>query len=359
MKRVGLGRFSPAVSVKPHGLSLIELMVALAIGLVIIGALLTLFINITRNNNEMAKMNRQIENGRFAIQLLQNDLWHAGFWGDYIPQFEDRSIAAPGDTPNAVPDPCLPVASWTTAHRNNLVGIPVQDVAGTCGVVSDQMPNTDLLVVRFAETIAPNPGASCAAGEVCFQASQCAAEINATPPRRYVLGTTGFDLEVKGCSDATPGATTVQTAAVRRMISHLYYVRNDGVLMRSEYRNGAHQPAQPLIEGIDALRVEYGIDSIGRTGTPVSYTGTVSRGDGVADQYVTCSPCTFDQLTNVVAVRVHVLARNLEATQGYIDNKTYNLGNTAPIGPFNDGFKRHVFTTTVRLVNPAGRRDAP
>jgi type IV pilus assembly protein PilW len=29
------------------------------------------------------------------------------------------------------------------------------------------------------------------------------------------------------------------------------------------------------------------------------------------------------------------------------------------MGPFNDSFKRHVFSTTVRLVNPAGRRETP
>jgi type IV pilus assembly protein PilW len=343
-----------------RGLSLIELMIAMAIGLVIIGFLLALYLNITRSNNEMARMNRQIENGRFAIQLMQNDLWHAGFWGDYIPQFEDRTIAAPGDVPNAVPDPCKAVAApWTTADRNNLIGIPVQDTVGTCGVVTDQMPDTDVLVVRHAEASAPNPGSACGAGEVCFQSSQCALEINAVPAQRYVLGNAGFTLEVKGCTDAAPGVTTVNTATVRRMISNIYYVRDDGTLMRSAYSNGAHQAAQPLIEGIEALRVEYGIDNVDRTGAPVGYTGVVNRGDGVADAYVTCAPCTFDQLTNVVAVRVHVLARSLEATPGYTDTKTYALGNTPALGPFNDGFKRHVFTTTVRLVNPAGRRDTP
>jgi type IV pilus assembly protein PilW len=63
-------------------------------------------------------------------------------------------------------------------------------------------------------------------------------------------------------------------------------------------------------------------------------------------------------LTNVVTVRIHVLARSLEPTQGYSDTKTYTLG-TGTMGPFGDGFKRHVFTTTVRLINPAGRRETP
>jgi hypothetical protein len=53
----------------------------------------------------------------------------------------------------------------------------------------------------------------------------------------------------------------VATAPVRRLVSNIYYVRDDFTLMRSEFLNGAHQAAQPLIEGIEAMRVEYGIDN--------------------------------------------------------------------------------------------------
>jgi type IV pilus assembly protein PilW len=63
-------------------------------------------------------------------------------------------------------------------------------------------------------------------------------------------------------------------------------------------------------------------------------------------------------LANVVAVKLHLLARNLEATPGYTDSKSYQLSGP-PIAAANDGFKRHVFSTTVRLVNPSARREAP
>jgi type IV pilus assembly protein PilW len=342
-----------------RGLSLIELMIAIAIGMIIMAFLLALYVNVTRANNEMARMNRQIENGRFAIQLLQNDLAHAGFWGDFIPLFEDRTVASPTDAPTAVPDPCEAPGGWDAADRNNLIGIPVQDSVGTCGVVSNQQPNTDILVVRHVALSAPVAGSACAAGDVCFQASQCANEINFVPSRRYVLGTNGFDLEIKGCTDGAVGATTVATAPVRRLVSNIYYVRDDFTLMRSEFLNGAHQAAQPLIEGIEAMRVEYGIDNVGRNGAPVSHTGAINHGDGVPDAFISCAPCTADQLVNAVAARIHLLARSAEVTPGYTDSKTYRLGNAVTLGPFNDGFKRHVFTTTVRLVNPSGRRETP
>ena len=57
-----------------------------------------------------------------------------------------------------------------------------------------------------------------------------------------------------------------------------------------------------------------------------------------------------------------------EATIGYTDNKTYCLA-TLPAngvcppaqvaGPFTDSFKRHLFTSSVRLTTISGRRETP
>ena len=61
---------------------------------------------------------------------------------------------------------------------------------------------------------------------------------------------------------------------------------------------------------------------------------------------------------NVTAVKLYVLVRSREASPGYTDTKTYTLGGTV-MGPFNDDFKRHVYVSTVRLPNIAGRRETP
>lgn len=351
-----------------RGLSLIELMIAITLGMLVVAALLALFLNVTRTNNEMAKMNRQIENGRFAVQLLQDDIVHAGFWGDFVPQFEDRNVSVPGDMPDTIPDPCKAPGTWVAADRNNLLGIPVQSNAGTCAVVANQQANTDVLVVRHAE---PSTGTACG-GEVCFQASQCGAEINATPTQGYVLATGGHNLHKKNCTPAVLPITSGDTAVTRKFISNIYYVRDfsvtagDGIptLMRSEFAGGVHLGAQPLIDGIEGFRVEYGIDHTGKNGAAVHYVGAVNRGDGVPDTFVnaaalTCASADVCDAANVVAVRIHVLVRSTETSPGYTDTKTYAMGSAGNMGPFNDSFKRHVFTTTVRLVNPSGRRETP
>lgn len=310
------------------GLSLIELMIAITLGMLVVAALVALFINISRSNSELAKSNAQIENGRFAIQLLQNDLVHAGFWGELRP-----GVAA------AIPDPCLAAASWDDAYKANMLGAPVlgyssDTVPATCSMVTTPQANSDVLVVRHANTCTKG-SAGCDGGADTGPHIQVSGCTTSSPPEAaYVIDPLNFPLTNKNC--ATP-------AAARKIVSNIYYVK-DNTLMRAAFINGAYQAAQPLIEGIEALRFEYGIDA---------------TGDGSPDSYLSAPPTTLAQLANIVAVKVHVLARNLVATPGYTDSKSYQLGNTAAMAAANDGFKRHVFSTTVRLVNPSGRREAP
>lgn len=380
-----------------RGFSLIELMIAITMSLLIMLALIALFLNMSRGNTEMAKTNNQIENGRFAMQILQNDIIHAGFWGEYVPQFDDlTTTTVPTDVPTDVPDPCLVYTSWDTAYKNTLIGIPIQaydSAPAGCAVVSHKKTSSDVLVVRHAETCLPG-GDNCEAdttGKLNFQTSLCELE-NATP---YKLDTTGFTLHKRDCvGTGSPPVLPITAGTIadkRKFISKIYYIRDyavtpgDGIptLMRSQFDLSgttlAHQAAVPLIEGIEGFNVEFGIDSFSDSVPPtaVNYgqaiawadstnkTSPTNRGDGIPDgtfvHCTTATPCTFDKLTNVVAVKLYVLARAREATAGYIDTKTYALGSTT-LGPFTGDqakYKRHVFSTTVRLVNIAGRRETP
>lgn len=358
------------------GFSLIELMVAMVISLLIMGAILTLFLDVTRTNDEMAKTNAQIENGRFAVQLIANDLAHGGFWDGYVPQFDDlASKDVPGDYPAAVPAPCLDFASWDAAYRNSLLAIPVQVYdavpAGCEAVIQNKKAGTDVLVVRHADTCLPGAG-NCEADtsggatpKVYFQPSLCAN----VSPYTYVLGTSGFTLQKRSCLAGSP-------ADKRKYVSNIYFIRNDNTLMRAEFGGGGGTAwsVQPLIDGVEGLAVELGVDDISDSNAAVDYTEAVAwadalnktsptnRGDGTPDgafvRCTTASACTVAQLANVVAAKLYLLVRSTEETSGYTDTKTYTLGSTN-VPAFNDGFKRHVFSTTVRLINVSGRRETP
>jgi type IV pilus assembly protein PilW len=64
---------------------------------------------------------------------------------------------------------------------------------------------------------------------------------------------------------------------------------------------------------------------------------------------------------NVVALRVHLLARNNESTAGYVDPKTYAMGfNSAAASQTvtpGTAYKHRLFSQLIRVVNPSARRD--
>jgi hypothetical protein len=98
----------------------------------------------------------------------------------------------------------------------------------------------------------------------------------------YVLGTSGHMYHEKDCATL---------ASKRKFVSNLYYIRDysvtpgDGIptLMRSSFDLAggtlAYQAAQPLIEGIQGFRVEYGIDAKSDANADVNYTAPVVWAD--------------------------------------------------------------------------------
>jgi len=376
---------------RQSGVSLVELMVGMALGLAIVIALVTLLINVNRNNTELSRTNSVIENGRFTVQLLDSDLSHAGFWGGFVPQFDDLSAAtAPTDAPTAVPDPCLAVASWpiTVGYLQQLIGLPIQvyevDASGTvpaigtgrCDasdsnrLVKDPQPNTHVMFVRYAARCAAGSGTDedCTeeAGAVYFQYGRCSTD--AAPGYTFAAATdaalSNFTRLNRGCNAAatTRGAAANQRAPAYKLVQHMYYVRNysvsagDGIptLMRSTFRatggaSGWSDP-QALIEGIEGFRIDLGLDNTNRLGTALTAANfnaapqwqsttnlrvPLNRGDGSPDQYVQCTAataCTAFQLMNVAAIRLNVLVRASTLTPGYTDGRTYTLGETGAGG---------------------------
>lgn len=312
---------------RQSGFSLIELMIALAIGLVLLAGLTMLIVQQSSTRDALEKSSRSIENGRYAMQLLRDDIQMAGFYGEYSPL---------SGTVYSTPDPCVITGNlgWdVTTVPVAIYGYPggVGDPT-SCGL-NNYKPNTAILVVRrtASDTVA---AASAVAGTTYLQVSRCS-----TSATQFVLGAGGFVLQEKDCSTLAP---------LRKYIVRLYYISSCNscgsdtipTLKVVEFVDGV-QTTLPLAEGIDNMQFNYGLDN-------------VAPPDGAPDSYVT-APALADW-SDVVAVRVNLLARDSEPTAGYQDSKTYNLGGVAAVGPFNDAYKRHAYSELVRAINPSGRR---
>lgn len=327
------------------GFSLIELMISMTLGMLIVSITMFVFFNASTSRNEVERTSRQIENGRYATEVVADDLRLAGFYGE----LKVGDIAPPGALPA---DQCSMAATdwnaWIPLHVQGFDNGTGFDKTTTAGcALADHKTNTDILLIRRARTcLATAADCGVAVTDTPYvQVSLCATET--TTHRLGRQGTATFDLKQKNCT---------ATADLRQYYVRIYYIgtnngsgQNIPTLKRLELTGTgcAGTPpcwiTTPLVEGIEEFNVVYGIDG-DNDGSPESYSA---------------SPASVAEWMNVMSVQFHVLARNPELSPGYTQSKTYNLGlGAAPI-TVADGYRRHVYSSLVRVNNPAGRRDTP
>jgi len=321
------------------GLTLVELMVASVIALAITAALVGVFANNSRARTELDRSNRQIEGGRYAIELLSEELRVAGFFGEV--QLEGAAYATPSacavdagqlgwdDSPLGAPVPLQAIYAAQACLSDRAAG-PVSSL----NVVSPAV------AIRRLSTDAIAPAAVVSTNDY-VQVSACKSDPTGTP---LVIEDEASDFTLRSLDCAT-------LAPVRRVVQRTYFIAscsNCGIdtipsLKRIEMVGGALQ-LDTMVEGIEAIGLDLGFDT-DDDGSPDAWRLTVDANPGTSDW------------SNVMAVRLHVLSRTTEATAGYQDAKVYALGLAGTVGPFNDGFKRRVYSTVIRLNNPAGRRE--
>ena len=139
-----------------YGYTLLELMVSITIGLIVLACLVTLFAGNSRQRGEIERANEQTENGRFALQLLSDDLRDAGYLGSFNP----GTVAGPNPQlviPTALPNVC----ATDVPTLNSAIALSVQgydDGASVPACLADVRVATDILVVRRASTCAVGRG---------------------------------------------------------------------------------------------------------------------------------------------------------------------------------------------------------
>lgn len=386
-----------------RGYTLIELMIALTVGLIILAGVSLLFLSMMRSREELEKTNRQIENGRYAMEVLSEDLRHAGYYGlksfsceeiygnstcvspgaisgtsathpamwyrvDFstvaLPNICEKNVTHWISSGSTFPDYTYYTTNyllWAVQGYNNLSTFPQTGcLSGGTALpsMSAGAPNsdgtysgTDILVIRRQST-----DAGCTAtNQPCIQSGSLPGDGNRNITLKVGLPATSFDLQrVSG--------TAYATTEVNRLTTHIYFIATcsygtgtDGACQTSDdtiptlkllelYGDNSTGPAFRMInvaEGIEDINYEYGIDN-DHDGSPDIFTDAP----------------TTQQWFNVVAIRINLLARNVDATGGTAEQKTFNLGaGKTSIAPTARQYRRHMYTQTVRVNNPSMRRE--
>ncbi|WP_426414841.1 PilW family protein [Aestuariirhabdus sp. LZHN29] len=348
---------------KAPGFSLVELMVAMALGVFLILGVAQIFINTSstsRGQNALAEIH---ESARYAISFLSDEIQRSGdkgcvlgnvglvnklapagntFWWDFsdeddnwvmgrsIEGFEaqggawDRAVDA-GITNPVVGSDILVVRGTVGA------GIPVADSTGvnadlTLHDTTHSLVKGDLIVASYDcrnaafWEVSNNP----AGGTTVQYATNCGAT---NGPCNSAVNTDMW-MRPDPASDIYP--------EIRKLSTRAYWVRNNPNGVPSLYwKNGTNAPEE-LVEGVEQLQLTYGINSNNNQWETVQ-------------EYLTADAITdWGQVTSVRVAMV-VVSPTLNAASGRQD--LIIEGSTIPTA-YTDGFLRRTFAFT---INRRGR----
>lgn len=313
-----------------RGLSLVELMVAMALSGLLGIAVVTVFVNNSYSFNLDESVARMQDDARYALREIAYDISMAGHYADlHIPSL------ATHDANLAIGTDCGPAAAvnWMYDTVDGGTGDPLSITAvdnatsasliaaHDCFVAADLQPGTDVVSIK---RVAGNNSAALTAGSVYLRTN----------------GTVG--LLYRAPFPATPTLAVPAPQQDWEYRPSIYFIRpyanvvGDGIptLCRKRLQGAAPSMAtECLATGIENLQIEYGIDS---------------SGDGHPNAYIT-NPTVAD-MQNAVAAKIFILARTTDLDTRYTNGKTYSISNAADFTP-NDSFHRRVFTTSVAIQN--------
>lgn len=285
---------------KQSAFSLIELMVGMVIGLLVTGIIITVFSQSKRNYNQDDEIAQLQENGRYVLQLLTREFSMAGFAGPaYIV----------GDISSTVTGTPCGFTNWYDVSEE-----PLLFPSSTPSCLSGVKDNTDIVVIK---------------GVVGDKKSG-----------KLFLRTNGTGGTIyPASSTVVQGSTETDWEYQVR----IYYIKDKTVdgetiptLRRALLKNDMSWDDQELAQGIENLRVSFGIDT---------------DADGAVDTY-TRTKDDPGVLSKAAMARVDILVRSINTDPNYTNDKTYYAGSSSISSTLNGtNYYGRVFSTTVPMRN--------
>ena len=290
---------------------MVELMVAMALGLFLLFALVEILINGKDSFGSANHLSRLQENGRIATNLVVSDLKRAGYMGGNsdIPNiFGTTGQAAPATT-CATGD-----TSWARMITQPIFGLDDSNAGYAC-IPDATYLRGDVVTVRYAAPWV---------------------ETGALTANRLYLRSSLFEGKIFTGSNEANAINIVgdQPQSVRQLMAHSYFVGDSGrtcggaavpSLFRARLADNGQPVVDELLPGVEHFQAQYGMD------------GQYLDADAVTD---------WDE---VDTVRVWLLVRAECSESGFTDGRTYNMGDVA-YTPGNS-FRRQLYSSVVMIRN--------
>ena len=318
-----------------RGLTLVELLVAMILSLLVIGAAVMALLAGRRGAETVDIAGQLRDNGRFASELIQRLVVQTGF--------EDIRYAA---SPRAVDKAGYYALSGVdiTSFRPNLQGYNNAVPSSTDPLNGARAGGgSDVLILQY-QSVKGNP---------------------------FALdgGANSSDGSMIDCAGSAPSTSAAKR--YDRIVSVLYVAtdnQGEPSLMCMTRNDSGIFSATPLIRGVESFQVLYGVDNVEANTAPTGDVSTVPNQYLRADQLQVTNLSTEQENENatntnwrrVRSVRVGLVLRGSEGSAQNAENRIYfplggeNYSNVDDVGSrlaVNDNRLRHVVTFTVLLRN--------
>jgi type IV pilus assembly protein PilW len=311
-----------------HGLTIVELMVALAIGsFLMIGA-----IQIYSQSREAFVINESIarvqETAQFAMDTIEADLRMASNWGR-----TSRGLVIEGRSLQGIPNPnVLSVPLDCSEDWSIELGTPVDGFnnvyALTCPADDTDQANSDVLTVRRA-SVNPVP---LQAGRLQIQTTRVQGEIfddGIIPPTFSAADSTTHNLMVSSYYVDTNSGLIPGIPTLRRKVLGIQGI-NSAIF------------DQEIAPGVENLQVQFGID--------MNEDNTVDRYVNPGDQIYNPEAPGYVPGARVLTARIWLVVRGLTPELGVNDQRVYAPGDVN-LGTYTDDVRRMQVSKTILLRN--------
>lgn len=311
------------IRLKVIGFSLVELIIALGLGLFLIATMVTSTSALFRSGRTIEQIGEVAETSRYLTDLVNTELRLAGFFG----QFEHMP-----DPDAVLPDIC---SGPLEAGLDNAMAFPVQGLdnisAGQrlCGGDS-LLTGSDVLLIRRADT------------------SSQTADNGLKPRQHYIQTVPGKHIVATGADLGSfnllqPDGVTA--APVRAWHQTIYYVSADNIFKRRRFYLGSLSPSEPLAEGVDDFQLVYGIDRSGNG---------IANAEHQQLAFIS-APASAEDWANTVAIEFYLLISSTEKSLAVREQQSYSYGDKSDL-VFEDNKIRRLVKGFAALENISARR---
>jgi type IV pilus assembly protein PilW len=360
-------------NLKQQGFSLIEIMIALVIGIVLLGGAVNIFISNNSVYRLESELSRMQESGRFLIEVMSKEIRMSGFSGCSSRGALDINVLASTPPPVAFASDISVngfnddgTNTWNPVLNGNAI-VPLYDIGGDA--TKDLVSGTDVINIQRADSCSASLTTRTTTGDgatfIVNESNQCDFEAS-----NVVIVTDCTNADVfalhsvpssTGGKETLTHSTTLNAGVfstglydpdsqIFKMRSNTFFVATGTATDKSGTRKmslyqatwnpsdtnilltAADFSIMELADGVEDLQILYGEDTGG--------------GNEYADAYVSAN--NVADWANIRSVRVNLLLRSEDNITTQSRAFTF-MGANANTG--NDNRLRMVFSTTITLRN--------